>query len=136
MSAKNVFMMTVLVSMTIQARQPPLEMKLGSFCYDPQSTCQSYEWKPESSPQKQKFSLDEEHRQGYIGGSGSHVQDLIHNKFIPESKRRNVCQNPQSPQGCSEKETSRKMALKRLVSSAQCTCTLVVGQKNTLQSSM
>jgi hypothetical protein len=37
-------------------------------------------------------------------------------------KQRNVCRNPPSPQGCSEKETSRKMGAKQLLFSAQCTC--------------
>lgn len=46
-------------------------------------------------------------------------------------KQRNVRQNPMSPQGCSEKETTGKMGTKQLVSSArQRTCTSVAcGQK-------
>jgi hypothetical protein len=58
------------------------------------------------------------------------AQDIIHYKFIPGGHTINKKMYVEIIHGCNEKEISRKMGMKQLVSSVQhCIYTLIVGCK-------
>ena len=60
-------------------------MKYGAFLNNPQTKCQSSEWKPKTSPKKEKFCWDKNWEKAMLEVL-IHYKDVSHDKFITGSQ--------------------------------------------------